>query len=877
MTSVPVPENLGTFINALPTPCALLLSGRITHANKAFHGLFKARGEPDLINRSAVDLLPDFTPQYVLKLLKDGPDPGHQVSEWKTEGGLPRSGIYACKMSFHSLDAGSGCGQCLLWHIQDRTHDIISDRFSTVIFCYRHDDPLSTTYLSSLIKKWTGYEPKDFYHDDGLFSFLIHPEDKKRVLSTLKNAAKKSSGFEITYRLSHRDGSYRWICHNATFKDAGPNSPAHFFCSLKDVTEEREGELALAEARERYRLIFQKAPMGILFIDRQGYVVDCNRQLCDLLGVSRASFLGLNTLTTHNPILRTISRHILRGVEYDYEGPYPTGESTGEIQVSILSTPLLDAGRSVLGGLCIFQDIRKHLALERYLRQERDFSQAVVDSTGIVVIVTDINAKVLRINQALSDLTGYEEEEILDRPVWNMLIPERDSPAFRHEFQHALLAGKSGPLETSCITKDRGFKIMSWSFAVLPGASQGQDTVVLTGLDITARHQLEEHLRRGQKMEAVGRLAGGVAHEFNNQLTSILGYCQIILQEIDESSPIYRKLKKVEKAARCSAETTRQLLAFSKKQHLFMEHTDLNPVIQEGVELFKQFLDENIRVRINLADRPLMVNIDRTQIQQILLNLALNARDAMPQEGILKIETSMVFLDKKGKNSSMPLPPGPYAAFSIEDTGIGMPPEIREKAFDPFFTTKPVGKGAGLGLAMVYGTVKQCRGHVIIESKEKKGTRVTVFLPLASSKEDMEKKQDSISSGPEQPCQILLVEDDALARDTVSAVLRKLGYETVSVASAEEALHLLHHAAKPPELMLTDIVLPGINGRELAQKAREILPSLNIIYMSGYPRDILDVEEGPDTAIPLLMKPFTIEKLARILVEVLGKKASEKT
>ncbi len=860
-------EDLFPVIQILPTPCAVLKAGRIVLANSAFRDLYKGNGIQEIEGYKALELLPDFTPEAVRALLASPFGSSPQTVCWKVAGALPCSGIYACEMSFHPVRSGNE--QLIFWLVQDCTHDVVSDEFSTIILSFDHRDFWSVVYVSPLIENWTGYPPDSFYSDKTLFFSLIHPEDRDRVSVSLKSSFERSSGFDVTYRLSHKDGSYRWVHHIASFKDAGPNNPGHFYSSLKDVTEEREGERALAEARERYSMIFQKAPLGILCIDRNGYVVDCNRQLCDLIGVSKGSFLGLNTLTTHNLILRTIARNILRGVDYEYEGPYPTDGSMGEIQVSILATPLLDSNKSLIGGLCLYQDIRKRLALEQSLRQERDFSRAVMDSTGIVVIITDINGMVLSVNPAVSDLTGFSDKDLMDRILWETLIPDKDAGSFKREFEQALLTGKSGPLETSCNTKGRGIKILSWSFAVLAGAVQGQDTVVLTGLDITSRHQLEEHLRRGQKMEAIGRLAGGVAHEFNNQLTSILGYCQILLEELDSSHPLYKRLKKIEKAAKRSAETTKQLLAFSRKQNLLLEQIDLNPVILEGVELFKQFLAENTEVLVNLSENQLIVNVDRTQIQQILLNLALNARDAMPNGGTLRVETSKVFLNGDGPNASVPLPRGSYAMLAVEDTGHGMPPEVLEKAFEPFFTTKPVGKGAGLGLAMVYGTVKQSQGHVVIHSEQAKGTRVEIYLPLLlQGAEDLD--DGPLLASSEESCQILLVEDDSLTRETVASVLHKLGFGVLPAASGEEALGILKRLDNPPDAILSDVVLPGMNGRVLAERAMEMYPDLKVIFMSGYPRDILEVDGEPDIDVPLLMKPFTMEKLASTLREVLG-------
>ena len=858
-----------SIIQVIPSPCAVVEYGRLIRANDAFKALYKATGTLEVEGRQAEELLPEYAPVSLREALSGRPSPCRERMDWEVTGAFPRSGIYACKMSLHPLVSARGA--YLLWVVRDKTHESVFHDLSTVVLAFDQDDSFSITYVSSLIETWTGHPPESFYSNRDLFMSLVHPADRERVMRAFGTLLEGAPGARISYRLSHRDGLYRWVDHSMEFREPGPGNPAFFHGSLRDVTEEKERELALAEARERYSMIFQKAPLGILCMDRNGYVVDCNRQLCDLVGASRGSLLGLNTLTTHNLILRTIARNVLRGVDYHYEGPYLTDDAMGEIQVSIHATPLLDSGKAVIGGICLFQDIRKRLALEQSLRQERDFSKAVISSTGIAVVTTDINGTILNVNPALCRLTGYPDTELMGRCVWDALIPDKDAGYFHSEFEQALLAGKAGPMEASCKTRDKGTKIFSWTFAVLAGTAQGQDTVVLTGLDITSRHQLEEHLRRGQKMEAVGRLAGGVAHEFNNQLTSILGYCQILLQELGPDHPLYGRLKKIEKAARRSAETTKQLLAFSRKQSLLVEQVDLNPVILEGVDLFKQFLGEDIHVEVDLAQERLAVNVDRSQIQQILLNLALNARDAMPDGGTIKVETAKVYLNGDGPPGGDSLAPGYYALVSMEDRGHGMSPEVKEKAFEPFFTTKPVGKGAGLGLAMVYGTVKQSHGHVVIHSEQAKGTRVEIFLPLLIEGSECPEARLEAEVQGEFPSQVLLVEDDGLTRETVATVLRKLGYGVVSVATGEEALGVLKHMETPPDAILSDVVLPGMNGKVLVKRALEMFPDLKVIFMSGYPRDILEGEDEDVLDVPILMKPFTMERLAETLSAVLGK------
>jgi two-component system cell cycle sensor histidine kinase/response regulator CckA len=374
----------------------------------------------------------------------------------------------------------------------------------------------------------------------------------------------------------------------------------------------------------------------------------------------------------------------------------------------------------------------------------------------------------------------------------------------------------------------------------------------------------EEQLRQAQKMEAVGRLAGGVAHDFNNLLTAIVGYADLIAERLDPSEQTAREMAEIRKAADSAAALTRQLLSFSRKQFLNPTVLDLNETASGLLQMLPRLIGEHIQTSVVLARNLGRVKADASQMEQILINLVLNARDAMPLGGDLKIESSNVLMDAdRLAKENLSIPPGQYVMLAVHDSGTGMDPEVRARAFEPFFTTKPKGKGTGLGLATVYGIVDQSGGAVSIISSPGRGTSVRIYLPMTA----VEKREEPVSAevvpmretgGAET---ILLVEDNDSVRDLAVKALRRRGYTVVEASNAEEAMEWSMSSRVKPKLLVTDVVMPGLSGPNLAARLLQQNPHLRVLFMSGYTDDAMGLD-GTSWGVPMLQKPFTPAKLA---------------
>ena len=387
--------------------------------------------------------------------------------------------------------------------------------------------------------------------------------------------------------------------------------------------------------------------------------------------------------------------------------------------------------------------------------------------------------------------------------------------------------------------------------------------------DVTESRALEEQLRQAQKMEAVGRLAGGIAHDFNNLLTAILGYAQLAAARLKQEDPMRIELSEIEKAGQRAADLTRQLLAFSRKQVLQPRVLNLNEIVGDTDKMLRRLIGEDIEFTTSLKDRLGSVRADTGQIEQVLVNLAVNSRDAMPKGGKLTIETSEVELDESYSAFHFDVQPGPYVLLAVSDTGTGMDAKTLSHVFEPFFTTKEAGKGTGLGLSTVYGIVKQSGGHVAVYSEPGVGTTFKIYLPRVEGLPERASgsfKRAREAGGTET---VLVVEDEEAVRRLVCRSLEAHGYKTVPAASASEALLACEKHAGEIHLMLTDVVMPHLSGRELAQRIAALRPRMKVLFMSGYTDNAIVHHGVLDAGMPFLQKPFTPRSVAQKVREVL--------
>jgi signal transduction histidine kinase len=428
-----------------------------------------------------------------------------------------------------------------------------------------------------------------------------------------------------------------------------------------------------------------------------------------------------------------------------------------------------------------------------------------------------------------------------------------------------------------------GGKIVGWfdlySFPFIDTVTGKMRGVIEYARDITERKRteeeklsLQEQLRQSQKMEAIGQLAGGVAHDFNNLLTVIKGYTQLSLLDLKENNPLRGNLQEIEKATQQATDLTRQLLTFSRRQVLDFKVLDLNTLLKGLEKMLRRIIGEDIELVTHLEENLGRVKIDPSQIEQVIFNLAVNARDAMPSGGKLTVETANVELDEGYAYTHVGVTPGRYVGLSVSDTGVGMSQEEKEKAFEPFFTTKGKGKGAGLGLSIVYGIVKQSNGNIWVYSEPGRGTTFKINLPRTEEELDTFRKRAETDFFPGGSETVLLVEDDELVRDLANRLLKQLGYKVLVAVNGEDALHVAReHDGEKIHLLLADIVMPQMGGKELAIKLKILRPDVKVLYTSGYADNAIAHHGFLDPAIHFLQKPFSLKTLSQKVREVLDR------
>jgi len=524
--------------------------------------------------------------------------------------------------------------------------------------------------------------------------------------------------------------------------------------------------------------------------------------------------------------------------------------------------------RTIRHALALRAEELQRREAEAALRASEERFRALVENSSDALLLLDAEGRITYTTLSSQRHLGWKPDQIVGRSVFDFLHPD-DREAIAGRLAE-ILKNPGAPLTAEIRVQhaDDTFRTME-GVAVNRLNDPSVKAIVINARDITDRRRLEEHLRQVQKMEAIGALAGGVAHDFNNLLTAILGYCNLMLDDVPKEDPLRQDLEEIRSAGERAAALTRQLLAFSRRQMLQPQIVDINTLVQQLEKLLRRLLTEDIVLVAALAPDLQTVRVDPASIEQVLVNLAVNARDAMPDGGQLTIETSNVELDQAYADTHVTVVPGRYVMLAVGDTGQGIDAATRARIFEPFFTTKEQGKGSGLGLATVYGIVKQSGGYIWVYSEVGHGTVFKVYFPLAESPalhaRGLESDTDSNRQGWET---VLLVEDEDAVRALAREVLRRHGYIVLEARHGIDALRIAERHIDDIHLLISDVVMPHMSGRELAERLCSVRPTMKVLFMSGYTdHAVMNRALTPGSAF--LQKPFTPETFARKVRDVL--------
>lgn len=505
---------------------------------------------------------------------------------------------------------------------------------------------------------------------------------------------------------------------------------------------------------------------------------------------------------------------------------------------------------------------------EQALRRSEARYRSLVQSSVYGIYRSSLEGRFLDVNPALITMLGYgSAEQVL------LLEPEKDVFANPEEYARLVdefrRTGRVDGVELKWRRSDGNAITVRISGRAVSSADEPADVLEAIAEDVTDRRALEDQLRQSQKMEAVGRLAGGVAHDFNNLLMVISGYAEVILAKLPLEHPLHDKGRAIQQAAERATTLTRQLLAFSRKQLLELKVVDLNGIVKEMERLLRPLIGENIEFLTLFTAEPALTRADAGQLEQVLMNLVVNAKDAIANGGRLTIQTQTTRVDESHRRGPQFVRPGKYVVLSVTDTGMGMDKETQSRIFEPFFTTKEKGKGTGLGLSTVYGIVKQSGGYVMVQSEKGRGSTFQIYLPQVegAAEQNSSPAPDATLGGSET---VLLVEDEDSVRQLVRDTLESKGYGVLSADCGEDGIEIASRHRGTIHLVITDVVMPGMGGRELVKQLRQARPQTKVLYLSGYTEDTVASDGSIESGTAFLQKPFSLQHLSRKVREVLG-------
>ncbi len=641
-------------------------------------------------------------------------------------------------------------------------------------------------------------------------------------------------------------------------------------CNIREITERKRAAEALRMSQHFIEGIINTIPARVFWKDRNLVYLGCNKAFARDAGFSDSREIVGKTdyeMVWHDQadLYRSDDRHVIESGRplLNQEELQATPEGT-LITLLTSKVPMRDSEGEIVGILGSYMDITANKRMEA----ARVLLETAIEQASETVVITDADAKILYVNPAFEKCTGYSREEVVGQNPRILQSGKQDA-----EFYHRMweMLGRGEVWNGRMVNKRKDGSLYEEKATISPVRDTAGKIINYVGVkyDVTYEAQLERQLHQAQKLEAVGRLAGGVAHDFNNLLQGIMGFTELSLDEVSADNPAREWLNEIMHAARQSANITRQLLAFASRQVITPRILNLNDTVSGMLKLVRRLIGEHIGLVWRPGPDVGLIRIDPSQVDQILANLCLNARDAIIGVGTITLETRNAVIDSKYCASHLDAKPGKYVLFSVTDDGSGMDSETLEHVFEPFFTTKDVGKGTGLGLATVYGIVTQNNGFIHVYSEMGKGTTFKLYLPLVREAEG-ENNHIAVTSVPKGRGEIiLLVEDEESLRVSCKMVLETLGYKVLLADSPAGALDLADRELATIDLLLTDVVMPGMDGTKLAKRLHERRPDLKVLYMSGYPADVMARRGVLRNDVPFISKPFMRSELACKICELL--------
>lgn len=642
--------------------------------------------------------------------------------------------------------------------------------------------------------------------------------------------------------------------------------------AMRYATERKRAIEALQRSEEYYRSLIENALDVITVLDRDGRVRYGSPSFERVLGYAPGSLTGANAFELLHPSDRNEVRRMLEtgtahpGATQRFECRFQHADGTWRVFESIGKR--FDSQPSSLTGYVLnSRDITERKRADEQLRQANETIRAVIEASPLAVYVLDLHGKIRTWNPAAEEMFGYSAAEAVGQPA--SIVFSDDEHSFLRRIEDAAEGHLATGSEHRARRKDGSLIDVSVWNSLLRDESGAVTGIVEAVADNSERKRLEEQFRQAQKMEAVGRLAGGVAHDFNNLLTVITGYCAMMVDQVEAGSGIAADLQQILKAAERATALTRQLLAFSRRQVVQPKVVELDSLIDDMHPMLRRLLGENVELVIRTGAPGCKIRVDPGHLEQVIINLTVNARDAMPRGGTLTIETSSRTLEEDGPSRVITLRPGDYAVVEVSDTGIGMDEETLSHLFEPFFTTKEKGRGTGLGLSTSYGIVKQNHGEIVVHSQPGVGTLFTIYLPLVRETPVPERRKADATRSFGGNEVILVAEDEDPVRTVMTDMLRKQGYNVLAAPGGYEALDMAAELGGKLDLLVTDIVMPRMGGRELAETLRRQRPGLKVLFVSGYTEGAIAQSEDLAPGTAFLHKPFTPEDLARKIRELI--------